>query len=291
MNIIIKSLIFNKQVRLYFVDNTALIKEILALNQIKSKLFNLALGKTVSGLSLLSATMKGEQRLSATITMSNPRYQIFADVEANGNVRGYVSKSVLEGNIEAVTLSELIGDKAAIRVIKGFKMNQFTGITDMPYKTLDEDISHYFKQSDQIETIIKTNIEFDENHRLLSSYAMYAQLLPGAPQHLLMPIKEKLNMSSVFFNDIRYMCTQQIEDTLNEMFSDAQLIGCQHLQFFCVCSKEMFYGLLYSIDRKNLEKSIRAEQSVNSTCHVCGRSYVFSPSEIQAFLERGEIIE
>lgn len=187
-NNIIKALIFDKQLRLYFVDNTPLINEIIRRNHQHNRITNVALGKTLSGISLLSATLKEKQRLSATLIMSNPKYKIFADTDASGNVRGYANQNFVNENN---SLQNLIGNNASIRMIKGTEMHQFTGITDMPYRDIDKDLSYYFRQSEQLETYLETNLAIDEDNAVLYSYALYAQLLPGAPQQLLTLLKEK----------------------------------------------------------------------------------------------------
>ncbi|WP_203334429.1 Hsp33 family molecular chaperone HslO, partial [Planococcus beigongshangi] len=90
-NAIVKALINEEQIRLYFIDNTQLLRDIFALNQELPESLKLMLGKTVSAMSILSGTLKGNQRMSLQITLSNPLHKIFAETEANGNVRGYLN--------------------------------------------------------------------------------------------------------------------------------------------------------------------------------------------------------
>ncbi|MCS0673469.1 Hsp33 family molecular chaperone HslO [Cytobacillus firmus] len=56
-----KTLIYDSQVRLFFVDNTKLVNEILKLNNEANKILNDALGKTISVVSLISGTLKGNR--------------------------------------------------------------------------------------------------------------------------------------------------------------------------------------------------------------------------------------
>jgi len=284
-NQIIKALIFDKQVRLYILDNTTLINEIISLNKQNHRILNTALGKIVSGISLLSATMKGEQRLSATFTVGNPGYRIYADADSHGNIRGYTGQNPLMVECpESISMEEFIGQKATIRMIKGTNMNQFTGITDMPYQNIDDDLSHYFRQSEQVETLIETNLDFGNDNSISYSYGMFAQLLPGAPRHLLKEVKEKIDTNSKIFKNLKDMEDIQIEQLLKNYFSDSQVIGQNQVQFSCGCSKEMFYGLLYSMERKDLLEYIHDNKSIESSCHICGRSYLFSPSEVKLLL-------
>lgn len=216
-NKIIKALIFDKQVRLYILDNTMLMDKIISLNKQNHRIIHIALGKIVSGISLLSATMKGDQRLSATFTVGNPRYKIYADADAHGNIRGYISQNPLMVEcLENISMEEFIGQKATIHMIKGSNMNQFTGITDMPYQNIDDDLSHYFRQSEQVETFIETNLDFEEDNSISYSYGMFAQLLPGAPKHLLKEVREKIDTNSNIFKNLQDMEDMQIEQQLKK---------------------------------------------------------------------------
>lgn len=244
----------------------------------------MALGKTVSAASILSGTLKGEQRLSFTISMSNPKYRLFVDTDANGNVRGYLNQSLLcAKNIGDVSLKELIGHKAFIRVIKGSNMNQFTGITDMPYQTID-DISHYFHQSEQTQTHFTTYIRLRKDNPIRCSYAIYAQLLPSAPIHLLENFKKGINIKSTFSEDLKNGNMENILEQLRQQFNDIEVIGFSPIRFSCGCSKEMFYGMLYSFSKEELTLAVENDESIETSCQICGRTYSFQPSKIKTLL-------
>ncbi|GIN73735.1 hypothetical protein J14TS2_42100 [Bacillus sp. J14TS2] len=279
-NTIVKTLIYDKQVRLFFVDNTKLINDILGLNKETNKILKLTLGKTISVMSLMSATLKGDQRISLQMTMSDPQYKVFADGDAKGNIRGYLNNALL-GVADEISLERLIGHKGTIRVIKGAGFNQFTGITDMPYRNIVDDISHYFIQSEQTQTYIGTNLEFAHDNRILFSHALYAELLPGAPAELMNQVEDTVNTNWDFFKDSK----GNIEKNLSQLFKDVKVIGYRPVQFFCGCSKEMFYGMLHSLSTNELEQVIHNKESIDTACQICGRTYHFHYNEIQGLLK------
>ncbi|GAY78240.1 Hsp33 family molecular chaperone HslO [Niallia sp. Sow4_A1] len=286
-NVIVKTLIFDKQVRLFFVDNTKLINTIFNLNKEMNKLQMLLLGKTISAVSLMSGTLKGDQRVSLQITMSDPKYKVFADADARGNVRGYLNEGLQNASpefISNVSLNQLIGEKGSIRVIKGSAMNQFTGITDMPYQNIVDDISHYFIQSEQTQTFIGTNLGLNHEEGLLFSNAIFAQLLPGASLHLIDEIKHTFHTNRGFFNNLGKYNENNIEEKLSELFKDVKFMECSPIQFFCGCSKEMFCGMLYAINKYEIKQAISKKESIETGCQICGRTYSFNQSELQALL-------
>lgn len=287
-NTIVKTLIYDKQIRLFFVDNTKLINEILRLNKETNKILKITLGKTISVVSLISGTLKEDQRISLQMTMSDTKYKVFADADAKGNVRGYLNGELLKApydDINKISLDRLIGHKGTIRVIKGSAMNQFTGITDMPYRNIVDDISHYFIQSEQTQTYIGANIGLGNNNCVLFSNAIYAQLLPGASPDLIHEVEHTVNTNREFFTSLNKYNKNNIEEKLRELFKDVKVIGYSPVQFFCGCSKEMFYGMLHSLGESELKQVINNKEAVNTTCQICGRTYRFNYDEIQGLLK------
>ncbi|MFB4160297.1 Hsp33 family molecular chaperone HslO [Geomicrobium sp. JSM 1781026] len=283
-NRIIKALIFNKQVRLYLINNTSLLNEILHMNQNANTIIKEALASSISIMSILSATLKGNQRLSAALSFDHPKSKIFVDTDAHGNVRGYANDFLLSSSKNYSTVKELIGLKGSIRMIKANDFNQFTGITDMPYQDLDRDFSHYFKQSDQTETLIKTTIHWQGNKEIKNSYGIYAQLLPQSPTHLLNKVEEHFQSIQCVLNEPKTLINSEIFSLLNQYFDEAEIIGESNVQFFCGCSKEMFFGLLHSVDAAELKGYLHSRDPIISTCNRCGRNYSFNEEEIKLIL-------
>src|SRR5690625_412288 len=286
-NFIVKTLIYDNQVRLFFVDNSKLIDTIYNLNQETNKTLKCLLGKTVSAVSLMSGTLKERQRVSLHITMSDPKYKVFADADAKGNVRGYLNtglKNASSDFIRNVSLGQLIGDKGSIRVIKGSAMTQFTGITDMPYRNIVDDISHYFTQSEQTQTFIGSNLGLDDEGGLLFSNAVFVQLLPGASPHLIDEIKQIFHINRNVFNNLGKYNVNSIEEILSDLFKDVKIMGYSPVQFFCGCSKEMFYGMLHALNKSEIKQAINNNELIETGCQICGRTYSFNQSELQALL-------
>ncbi|GAE32502.1 Hsp33 family molecular chaperone HslO [Halalkalibacter hemicellulosilyticus] len=269
-NTIVKTLIYDNQVRLFFVDNTKLLNEILSLNKETNKIHKLTLAKTISVMSVITGSLKGDQRISLQMTMSDPKFKVFADADAKGNVRGYLNGEFLKAPadyINQISLDRLIGHKGTIRVIKGSAMNQFTGITDMPYRNIADDISHYFNQSEQIQTYIEANVIFGNDNFPQCSSAIFAQLLPGATPDLIDEVEHTINANREFFTSLNKY-SKKIEEKLSELFKDVNVIGYSPIQFFCGCSKEMFHGMLYSLNESELKQAIHNQETIDTVCKI-----------------------
>jgi molecular chaperone Hsp33 len=285
-NYIIKTLAYNKQVRILFVDNTKLVREICEQKGM-SKLLKTALGKTVSIASLISGTLKGNQRVSLRVNASNRDYKIFADVDSIGNIRGYICDELLKASLDFadnLSMEQLIGDKGYIQVMKDLGMNSiFTGITEMPYGNIVDDFSHYFKKSEQTMSLFSLNIVFNENDEIVQSRGILAELLPGADISLMDDIKTIISGNQELLN------TKESNKTFKEvahlLFEGLQVMVVDPIQFFCGCSKEMFYPMLYSLDKEELACAYENNKVIEIVCNVCGEKYSFNASEINNLLK------
>ncbi|KIL53561.1 hypothetical protein KP77_05370 [Jeotgalibacillus alimentarius] len=276
-NQINKTLVFDGQVRLYFVNNTELVQELFELHENTPLPLKLMLGKTVSAMSILSGSLKGQERMNLQITMSQPAYQLFAETEANGNVSGYLNEGLLKAEVyENAFMKDVIGPNGRIRVIKGTGMNQFTSFTTMPNQDIDLDIANYFAQSDQTPTFILTELQLNENAEIQSSNAVYAQLLPGAPSALLSLVKHAFNQQPNLVSRLNTALSEELE----KRFENVKMIGSSSTQFFCGCTKEMFYGMLLSMNEEEIKKAIEQNEEIEAFCHICGKTYRFGQQDL-----------
>ena len=285
-NYIIKALAYNKQVRILFVDNTKLVREICEQKGM-SKLLKTALSKTVSIASLISGTLKGNQRVSLRVNATNKNYKIFADIDSIGNIRGYICDELLKAPLDVIdnlSMEQLIGDKGYIQVMKDLGMNSiFTGITEMPYGNIVDDFSHYFKQSEQTISLFSLNIVFNENDEIVQSRGVLAELLPGANISLMDYIKRIISENQLLLNTKE--TNKAFKDIAYSLFEGLEIMVVNPIQFFCGCSKEMFYPMLYSLDKEELACAYENNKPIEIVCNVCGEKYRFNAAEINNLLK------
>jgi molecular chaperone Hsp33 len=284
-NYIIKALAYKKQVRILFLENTEMINEICDHKNI-NKLLKTALGRTVSVASLISGILKGNQRVSLKVSATDRNFKILADADSMGNVRGYINDELLNAAsncTDNLSIEQLIGEKGCIQVLKDLGMNSlFTGVTDMPYRNIVDDFSYYFKQSEQTTTYFYVNIRYNENNDVILSRGVMAQLLPGAPVSLIDDIREIISENQAL------MCNLDERKTFEEiaalLFEDLHVLEAEPIQFFCGCSKEIFYPMLYSLNKEELVCAYENNEEVEIVCNVCGKKYRFNQHEIKGII-------
>lgn len=147
---IAKLMTTDKQARILYMDNTFMMRELIGERPIHP-LCAEALAASFTLSSLVCGLLKDGQRLSIRIDTSVPSAYIHCDVDSEGNVRGYASDTFIKQ--KPVTIPELIGDKGVIRITKDIGMGaMYTSAVDMPHANITDDFSHFFLQSEQVET-------------------------------------------------------------------------------------------------------------------------------------------
>ncbi|MBK1812117.1 Hsp33 family molecular chaperone HslO [Clostridium sp. YIM B02505] len=280
---IVKTLAYNKQVRILFMDNTNMIKEVCN-NKNISKLLKTALGKTLTITALISGILKGNQRISIKVNASNRNYKVFADCDSYGNVRGFINDQLLNSDlhkIEQMSIKQLIGDKGCIQVLKDLGMNSiFTGITDMPYGNIVDDFSYYFNQSEQTDTFFSVNLLYNENNEIILCRGIMVQLLPEASEGIIDSVKE-------IIKENQHVLLEKNEDLnkiLISLFEDIEVMETNEVRFFCGCSKEMFYPMLYSLDKEEIMDALNQGKSMEIVCNVCGKKHSFNSDDLKPLI-------
>ncbi len=271
-NKIIRALAYDQKLRVILVENTALIQERCNILD-TAKLTKLALAKTLSIACLVSGTLKETQRVSFRVASTEQDFQVLAEADVEGNVRGFVSQGLLQltkDQKEFRSLSELFGEKSGIQVIKdpGQYGKMYTGVTKMPYGNITDDFSHYFIQSEQTTSRFHQTILFDENESITLSRGAFVQMLPGGSEDLLDKFEEKLEKSNIFNPDF---------NLINEINNDPEIniLAIDSLNFACNCSKDLIFPLLKSLTPEDMQWYKDNNQDIEIVCNMCGEKYYF----------------
>jgi len=74
------------------------------------------------------------------------------------------------------------------------------------------------------------------------------------------------------------------KEIIYSLFDDIQILESDPIQFFCGCSKEGFYPLLYSLNKEELLEAYENKKPIEIVCNVCGEKYSFYNNEIKNFI-------
>lgn len=233
------------------------------------------LGELVAATCLLTATLKLEGEIAVQLQGDGPIGYLAVNGGHDQKMRGIAK---LKEDTSAEGLQNLIGKGTMVITIRPDKGEAYQGIVALEESTIADCLSHYFKVSEQIPTMIWL-YHNDKTQQVAGSLV---QLLPDGDD------KEKQQ------NDFEHLC--QLTNTLKaeEIFTlDAEtllfrlynqekvrLFEPQVVQYQCSCSEEKCINAISQIQPSEI-KSILAEQgNISMTCDYCLTTYAFNEQKL-----------
>ncbi len=260
---LVRGLAYEDAARIFWIDNTVPMRELLERTRTKRPETANVLAESFSAASLLSGTLKDGQRLTFNINAPLLGLRVRADAEASGGVRAYVDESsvpdVSDPLAQRISEHSAFGAYGTIRGVRSSASGQFTGIADLPGRSIIRGIEHYFRQSEQNEICLRARIEL-RGGRCESSEAVFAQLLPNAPEGLLRQIAASLDRPGPR-RDLEPVRSMRKLDELS-------------VRWQCYCSREMLAGIADRLERSDGTDGSDGKGSAReAVCRICGRHY------------------
>ena len=165
----------------------------------------LVLGRAYLGIGLMSASLKGNDRISLQIECSGPIKGLVVEANAFNEVRGYL-KNVpipIENPLEDFDLSPFFG--AGFLTVTRYLENAkqpFTGKVMLKYGNIAEDLANYYLTSEQLPTAFNLSIQFDSKGGVAGAGGLFLQAMPGVSEKnaagLESRVNEILSLGTVF---------------------------------------------------------------------------------------------
>ncbi len=266
------------------IHGTRMINEMRA-NHHLGILETLVLGHAYIGTGLLTAMIKGNDRISMTIECGGPIKGLSVEATADKKIRGYlmVNPIPLSGPLESFDLSPFFGP-GFLRITKYLESAKqpFSGQVMLNYGNIPEDLAYYFYTSEQIKTLFSISIQFDRKGEVTGAGGLFIQGLPGADgtelERLEDTVKQFPSLGKYFSNGGN---SKELIDTSLKDFSPKNIADTP-VSFFCSCTKERFGSFLASM--KQEEKTTLLKEGpfpLVTTCQNCNTRYTFSREELE----------
>lgn len=271
-------------VRGVLVNGTRMVNEMRANHEL-GVLETLVLGRAYLGTVLMSAGLKGSDRVSLQIDCSGPIRGLAVDANAFGEVRGYL-KNVpipLEKPVESFNLSPFFGAGflSVTRYLEDAKQ-PFTGRVSLRYGNIALDLAHYCLTSEQIPSAFNLGIQFNRQGDVVGAGGLFIQTLPGADEAVVMDLEKQVSrfpsLGKAFEEDRRP------ERLIGEVFRAhvPKVLAEHRIEFMCHCSKEKVRRILMMLPIDDLREILaNGPFPLESRCHNCSTLFAFERDEIQ----------
>ncbi|MCG8473226.1 MAG: Hsp33 family molecular chaperone HslO [Desulfobacterales bacterium] len=275
-------------VRGVFVHGTRMINEMRG-NFDLGILETYILGHAYLGATLMSASLKGQDRIAIAIEGTGPMKGLTVEANAYGEVRGFLKANPIpvKNPMETLSMSPFMGAGmlTVTKVLEGMKQ-PYTGQVALEYGNIAEDLANYCFTSEQTPTVFNLSINFDKEGNVVGAGGLFLQVMPGAPEETDKKLEELL-ASFPSPGDIAERA-ENPEAVIETVFKDLgpKIVGNHRVEFFCRCSKDAFTRHLAMLPKKDLnEIANEGPFPVELCCHNCNSFYHFSKEELTEILK------
>jgi Disulfide bond chaperones of the HSP33 family len=262
---------------------------------------------------LLGTSLKFDGKLILQTKGDGPVDLAVADFKAPGDVRGYARfdpERLAAAEARGETGSaELLGKGIlAFTIDQGEFMQRYQGIVEMKGDSLSAMAETYFRQSEQIPTLLRMAVaellERDASGRTRHSWragGLVVQFLPQAPQRMRLPdlpggdLPEGVEAPETGEDDAWAEARALVETIDASELTDPD-VGAERLLYRlfnehgvrvfepapvadkCSCSREKLAGILSGFSAEEIRDSIE-DGHISVTCEFCSTAYSFAPAE------------
>lgn len=249
-----------------------------------------ALGRLITGTSLLGSNLKGEhETLTIRVDGDGPAGPLVAVADSIGNAKGYVANPVVEiplNSVGKLDVGGAVGHDGTLSVIKDFKMKEPSiGQVELQSGEIAEDITYYLAQSEQIPSACALGVLVNPDLTVWTAGGYIVQLLPGADEENISKLEANLAVLPPVTEILKEDGTP--EDIIKGVFAgmDYDIMDSFEVFYECNCSRERVESILMSLGKNELQEMIDDKEPVVVNCDFCGKSYDFSEEELEKLKE------
>lgn len=259
---------------------------------------SVALSETTALAVLLANALKFEGLFTLQLQGNGPVSTIVADVTSDGKIRACANydKEHLEkawalrkneGEIEATP--HLLGTGTLAFTIDDGKNNYHQGVVDLQGKTLEECALRYFKQSEQIETMLKLFVEIPEDEEGdWKAGGILLQRIPnyGGKNMDMENIAELKNEAEILMKSLKkeelFDKNLSLQEILYRLYHANKLVITKEnsYEFKCRCSREKLLKTLRGFSEDELSSMLDENSKIKAKCGFCSEEYEFTIPEI-----------
>jgi len=232
------------------------------------------LGQALASAVLLSATIKFEGAMILQAQGQGKLNTLVAHATHDRKIRGLARGDT---QIEAASLSEMMGEGRLVITVEPEKGEPYQGIVSLEGDKLSDVITTYFTQSEQLET--KVWLFANETY----AAGLFIQELPAQDSY-----KADWERISILADTVTQdeMLTLDCEEMLFRLFNEekVRVFEPEPITFECGCSPKKIETALISLGKKELDSIFLERKIIDVDCEFCGKKYSFDKVDVDNLL-------
>lgn len=288
MDLEIRAISNKHNIKMAIIDISGALNEIIQLQQ-TNQLATIALSRTIIANALISLSLNDGSKMTTNINGGGPIKTIIAEFQ-NNSVRGYVENPNFEiddttTEIKASLLARAVGLDGFLQVSKydkGDLLKSYTSRVELVSGEINFDFMYYLQHSDQINSLITTAVELNENNSIKKACGIIIQLLPGFSDEDIDFIEEKIG--SLEYLKETLLKTTNYTALLEDIAEDAKVLETSHIKFSCTCNETKVLSSIKTLGNKELLKIVDKSEVLEVVCDFCKKKYNIKPKKIKEII-------
>lgn len=227
---------------------------------------------------LMSAWIKGEERITLQIQAERPQFAYMGEADAEGNVRVRMTPERIRARKEHRIDGLMMAIKADAR------RELYRGMTPLEDQTIERALVEHLSSSDQVDTLLRIQIKLDDDGAVRTAGGLLLERLPDHPD-------QPSISAEAFRSEFGEIPTQDIGELHMALAfgkiagQPVELLENRVLTWRCRCSDAKVNSMLRSLGRTELA-SIRDELGqAEVTCHFCNEQRVVDAAGLERIIE------
>lgn len=248
-----------------------------------------ALGRALTGNTLLAALLKDDQSVLLKFEGNGPLKKIITEAGYNGWVRGYVKKPhadlpLVDGKID---VAGGVGRTGLLTVVKNIGDKQkYPGTIALYTSEIGDDLAYYLAQSEQTPSTLGLTVHLKTDGTVTAAGGFLIQSLPPADETALSRIEKEISnlppLSELFGSgmapaDILFLIFKNVSH---------KKIHSKPLSYSCSCSQEKMERALISLGREDVQQLMENEAKTEVRCEFCRQSYEFTKDDLLSLIKK-----
>ena len=246
------------------------------------------LGMALTGGLLLGALLKVGHRVALKFEGNGPLRKILVEADHYGRVRGYTAVTDVElprtlgQQFDTVAA---LGNEGFLTVVKDVRLKELTeGVVELTAGNIDDHLTRYLTQSEQIPSTTQIGIHGDEAGNILAAGGILIQSLPPYDEEVINTLQDRLGEMPPVVELLQTGKTP--EDIIALAFAgiEYEILETYPVQFRCHCSRERMEQGLLLLGADELQELVDTQEEIVIECHFCHETYVFDTEDIKRLL-------
>ncbi len=246
-----------------------------------------ALGRVLTGASLLGVALKRGQTAMVRIQGDGPLGGVLAMSDAVGTVRGYVANPDVHLPITPRGKLDVGGavGRGTLQVTLDLGLRvPYRGSVPLVSGEIAEDLASYLVVSHQIPSVVALGVLVAPSERVMAAGGLIVQVMPGADEQVVAYLEERAQVLPAVTSMISTGQTpeEMVDAVLGTIVS--RVVERGPVRFRCRCSRRKVQQVLISLGDAELREILAEQGQVEVTCNFCNTRYVFGDTDVEGLI-------